>query len=182
MNKINQYRTTYYKEVAAAFTVFFILFVVLATNYADTLDERTYVREETPITVEVTLSEKDVIIAKIKANFPRNGEVVVAIAKAESRLNPNAVGYNCYYNSDETKVYTTRVKGAHSTHCKRGHEKYSWSIDCGILQKNYVGLKSCPTVTIDEHLKEVAELSRSQGLSAWSAYNNESYKKFLTVK
>ncbi len=189
MRKLNQYRTTYYKEIAAFITVLFVGFVVVANGYVDTVDERTYVRVETenhtvvevssPEPVKVTLVGKDLIIQKIKENFPRNPDVMVAIAKAESHLNPNAVGYNCYYNKDETIVYTTKVKGAHSTRCKQEHQKYSWSIDCNLLQKNYIGLKKCPEVSIDEHLEEVANLSRVQGLEAWAVYNSGAYLKYL---
>lgn len=60
--------------------------------------------------------------------------------------------------------------------CKKQHRIYSWSIDCFLLQKNYIGLKTCPKdVTVDEHLKEVAELSKVCGFKCWSAYNNKSY-------
>lgn len=183
MRKINQYRTTYYKEIAASVTLLFVAFMTVAHSHASTADERTYIREETPITVEVTvtetLSDKDVIVAKIRAHFPRNADVMVAIAQAESHLNPEAIGYNCFYNKDETTVYTTRVSGSHSTHCKPSHRAFAWSIDCGILQRNYVGAKTCPDITIDEHLEDVANLSRKQGLTAWSSYNNNSYKKYL---
>ncbi len=104
---------------------------------------------------------------------------MIAIAYAESRMNENAKGWNCYYNKDETIVYSTRVKGSHSTGCKKQHRKYAWSVDCGVLQLNTKG-QVCPNETLDEHLEKVATLSKSQGFGAWVAYKNNSYKKYLT--
>jgi hypothetical protein len=67
-------------------------------------------------------------------------------------------------------VYSTKVKGSHSTSCKKEHRKYSWSIDCGVLMKNHIGIRTCPVVSVDDHLKEMAALSKVQGKCAWFAY------------
>lgn len=181
MRKINQYRNTYYKELAASVTLLFCIFLILASHdYSNTDVYVAPVKEvEQPVIVEVVvLSERDVIIAKIKTYFPRNAETMVAIAQAESHLNPGAVNYNCYYNKDETVVYSYRAKSTHSTQCKPSHRTYAWSVDCGILQRNYVG-KICPVTTIDQHLQDVAELSRKQGLQAWAAYNSGAYLRYM---
>ena len=127
-----------------------------------------------PIVVEVEPTPEQ----KIQQYFPRSWKTMIAIAHAESQMNPKAKGWNCYYNKDETIVYSTRVKGAHSTACKPSHRNLAYSVDCNILQRNVKG-QVCPEQTLDEHLQEVAELSRVQGLSAWSAYNNKSYLKYL---
>lgn len=130
-----------------------------------------------PVVQETTvvLTKKD-IEEKIKEHFPRSYKTMIPIAYAESGLQQTAQNWNCYYNEDETIVYTTRVKGSHGAACKKGHRQYSFGVDCFVLQKHYRGLKECPKdVTIDEHLKEVAELSRIQSFNAWSAYNNKSY-------
>lgn len=189
--KINQHKTTYYKEVAASVTVLFIIiFFVIPIHYREDtvihLPSSGGALETSKEEVEKVpehITEKEALVQRIKHYFPRSGETMVAIAKAESKLNNNAVGYNCFYNAYETIVYEIRVSGSHSTHCKAGHQKYAWSVDCFVLQKNYPGRKSCPKdVTLDEHLEEVAELSRVQGLEAWSSYNNGSFRGHITNK
>ena len=127
--------------------------------------------------VETRLTKSD-IENKIRAYFPRSYADMIPIAYAESRMNPKAVGYNCYYNKDETIVYSTKVKGSHSTGCKPSHRKYSWSLDCGLMQMN-TKAKTCPVETIDEHLQRAANLSRVQGKEAWVAYNTKAH---LTYK
>lgn len=116
---------------------------------------------------------------KIKQYFPKSHKTMIAIAHAESGMDMNAKGYNCYYNKSETTVYSTRVKGSHSAACKSQHRKFAYSVDCFILQKNYKG-QDCPkNMTVDQHLSEVAKLSKVQGLQAWSAYKNNSYKNYV---
>lgn len=133
--------------------------------------------EVTPIVkVEAKELTKAEIESKIREYFPRSYKTMIPIAYAESGLRPTAQNWNCYYNKDETIVYTTRVKGSHGAACKKGHRQYSFGVDCFVLQKHYRGLKECPKdISLDEHLKEVAELSRTQSFAAWSAYNNKSY-------
>ena len=85
--------------------------------------------------------KKKVVQGTIKDLINRHFEgedakVAYAIIKAESGGNTRSVGYNCYYTKDGT-VHETRVSGAHSTFCKKGHEKWSWSIDCGKIQKKF---------------------------------------------
>lgn len=160
------------------------IFWCAVTGYYSNQDN-TYVADAPEVSVFMTatvVESEPTIEDKIKVYFPRSWKTMIAIAHAESGMNMNAKGYNCFYNKDETVVYETRVKGAHSGACKKEHRVYAHSVDCFALQKNYKG-KECPTsVTVDEHLKEVAELSKVQGLSAWAAFNNGSYKKYLATK
>lgn len=173
---INQYKRVYYKEISALMAIAFVLFMVSVQD-----NSTTYVREEVPV-VKSTVTTKEEIEDKIRTYFPRSHKTMVAIAKAESGLSMDAQGFNCYYNKDKTIVYETRVKGSHSTACKPSHRKYAWSTDCFVLQKNYKGQKCPKGVTLDEHLEEVAELSKRQHFNGWSAYNNGSYKKYLASK
>lgn len=168
--KVNQYKTNYNKEVGALLGLV-ICFVFMLGGIADYGDE-TYIAEpEVPVVkvtnVELTKSE---IEEKIKHYFPRSWKTMIPIAYAESGMSTTAKGWNCYYNKDETVVYSSRVKGSHSTACKKSHRVYAYSVDCNVLQRNVKG-QVCPNQTLDEHLKEVAELSKIQGLQAWSSYN-----------
>ncbi len=158
-----------------------ILFCLTASSYGNA--ERVYVAEKPqeqafmmPVIVE---PKEETIEEKFKRYFPKSHKTMLAIAKAESNLNPEAKNWNCYYNDDMTIVYETRVKGSHSAACKKEHRKYSWSMDCGLLMKNYIGVKECPEVDIDIHLEEMAELSKRRGYSPWVAWSNGSFKKYL---
>jgi len=150
---------------------------------------------ETPVVkVEAKELTKAEIESKIKHYFPRSYKTMIPIAYAESGLNPNSKNWNCYYTKKVTKKYypdsetmsiksyddveliahSTRIKGAISMACKPSHRVYAYSVDCNVLQRNVKG-QVCPNQTLDEHLKEVAELSKIQHFNAWSAYNNKSY-------
>ena len=136
--------------------------------------------EVTPVVkVEAKELTKAEIESKIKLHFPKSYHTMIAVAYAESGLNHNSQNWNCWYNKDETIVYSSKVQGSHSTSCKKSHRVYSWSIDCGTLMKNYIGITQCPNVSVDEHLKEMAELSKSRGFNPWFGYTNGSYKKYL---
>lgn len=157
-----------------------LMWLLSPADYGDEI----YKAEQLPITnqtrdisVNNQLTKKE-IENKIKQYFPRSHKTMIAVAYAESGLNQEAKGWNCYYNKKETIVYSTKVKGSHSTACKVSHRIYAHSVDCNVLQRNVKG-QICPKQTLDEHLKEVSELSKKQGLKAWSAYNNKSY---LTYK
>lgn len=160
-----------------------ILACLVLANYGN--QDKVYVAEapkEEAFMVPVVVTPPPTIEDKIREYFPKSWPTMIAIAHAESHMKMTAQGFNCFYNKYETVVYQTRVKGAHSAACKPGHRKYAYSTDCFVLQRNYKGQKCPQGVTIDEHLEEVAELSKRQGLEAWSAFNNGSYKKHLTSK
>ena len=144
-------------------------------------DDNTYVREhqEYPLAVFITAEVKEPTLEdKIREYFPRNWKTMIAVAYAESHMDMNAVGYNCYYNEDETIVYKSKVLGSHSTSCKKEHRRFAWSRDCGLLQLNTLA-KQCPVETVDEHLKRAAELSKVQGLNSWVTYSQGLHKKYL---
>lgn len=168
---VNQYKRTYNKEIGVLLGLIICL-LVMSHGVADYGDEK-YVAEVKQ-EVKKTPTQKESIEDKIRKHFPRSHATIIPIAYAESGMNNNAVNYNCYYNKDESVVYKTKVKGSHSTFCKKEHRKYSYSVDCFILQRNYKGQK-CPNISVDEHLEDVAKLSKVQGLNAWVAYQNKSY-------
>lgn len=179
MRKINQYKTTYNKEIGA-FIGLIICFVVFVMPGMREKGVEYYISEPKVFMEPVVVEPEPSLEEKIKEYFPRSHKTMIAIAHAESRMRMDAIGYNCYYNADETIVYKTRVAKSHSAACKKEHREYAWSVDCFALQKNYVGRKTCPEgVTVDMHLREVAELSKVQHFNAWVAYKNGSYKKFL---
>lgn len=165
-----------WRSLTIAFTLAFCFFI---GSHADRDD--TYVREPDVFMKPVVVAPEPTLEDKVKEYFPRSWKTMIAVAHAESGMSMEAIGYNCYYNNNETVVYEKRVKGSHSTACKKEHRKYSHSVDCFLLQKNYPGHKTCPEgVTVDMHLKEVAELSKVQGLQAWSSFNQNKHLKYLT--
>lgn len=113
----------------------------------------------------------------IEKYFPENSELMLAIAKAESSLNSNAINYNCYYDK-AGNVHTTRPKGGYSTHCKKGHEKYAWSKDGCALQIN--DIHGFDITTSEGCIQAARKVYDTQGLTAWVAYKNGSYKKYLS--
>lgn len=149
-----------------------MLFCLVVANYGN--QDRTYVVDKSQVEaflVPVVVEPEETIEQKFKRHFPRSHKTMLAIAKAESGLQEDAKGYNCYYNSDKSIVYETKVKGSHSTHCKKEHRKYAWSVDCFILQANYKG-RECPKdVTLDQHLEEMAELTKKRSFQPWVTFN-----------
>lgn len=172
---INQYKRTYYKEQGVLLGLVICL-LIASYGFLDYGNEvyvvspvALEVKAVVPETVHNTPTKKE-IENKIKHYFPRSWRDMIPTAYAESGLNHNAQNWNCWYNHDKTIVYTEKVKGAKSTSCNKEHRKYSWSIDCGVLMKNYIGIRTCPAISVDDHLKEMAELSKVQGKCAWFAY------------
>lgn len=97
------------------------------------------------VKVELTIEEK---IAK---TFPENPKVMIAVAKAESGLNPLATNRNT-----------------------------NGSRDIGIFQVNSVhGGDDLEMFDVDKNLVAAREVYDKQGITAWSAFNNGSYLKFL---
>lgn len=103
----------------------------------------------------------------IKYYFPENYEMALAVAKAESRLNPNAKNYNCRYDGV-------------STFCKKGDEINAWSVDCGVFQINTKGL-SCPDSLLDfqKNIEHARKMYNDRGWNPWVAYSGEHYKKYM---
>lgn len=154
-----------------------IVFCLLLSHYGN--KDNTYIAER-EVSVFMTAKvvdhpEDESIETKIRKYFPKSHKTIIAIAKAESHMNPNAVGYNCYYY--QGKATTTPIKGG-SRSCNVEDRHLAWSKDCGLLQINTKS-KTCPKETIDEHLKRAADLSRVQGLNAWVTHWNGDYKEHL---
>ncbi len=83
--------------------------------------------------------------------FPENPEIMIAIAKAESGMNPKAVNYN-----------------------RNG------SIDTGLFQVNSVhGYDGLSLFDPKKNIGAAREIYDKQGIQAWTSFNNGSYKKFL---
>lgn len=94
---------------------------------------------------ELTIEEK---IAKA---FPENPEVMVAVAKAESNLNPYATNRNT-----------------------------NGSRDIGLFQINSVhGGNDLELFDVDKNIEAARKVYDKQGITAWSAVNNGSYMKHL---
>lgn len=142
---------------------------------------------------EKIINNKDIgkveIVKKIANTFPENKEVMVAIAIEESNLNPNAIGYNCFYKLggetydtlikrkiDLNSVSKTRLTNYVSTFCRKGHEKYSWSQDGGIMGIN--GAKA-HEMNVDQNLLKAKKIYSSQGITAWTSYKTGRYKANL---
>lgn len=109
-----------------------------------------------------------------------DAKIARAIIKAESSGNPKAVGYNCYYTKNGT-VHETRVQGAYSTFCKKGHEKYAWSVDCGKVQRNFPGRKTCPEYAFDPEwsVAEMKRLHNERGWKPWVTYTSGKYMAYM---
>lgn len=150
-----------------------LFFCLIASSYGNA--ERVYVADKPQVEaflVPVVVEPEETIEQKFKRHFPRSYKTMLAIAKAESNLQEKAINWNCYYNDDMSIVYETRVKGSHGAACKKEHRKYSFGVDCFILQAHYPGRKSCPKdVTLDQHLEEMAELTKKRSFQPWVTFN-----------
>lgn len=199
MNKTTKPSRTYYKELGALITIIFVGFLYYC-NLKWELDDLSYVREPDLFMKPVIVVPEPSLEEKIMEYFPRSWKTMIAVAHAESRMSMDAIGYNCYYEGYYGTIKTStglkkipiitnetalskKTDGVISVACLKKDRSFAWSVDCFLLQKNYVGRKTCPEgVSLDQHLKEVSDLSKQQGLKAWAAYNNGSYKQHLTVK
>lgn len=112
-----------------------------------TYEQRVEAKFDTKETIEkeLTIEEK---IAKI---FPENPEVMIAVAKAESNLNPYATNRNT-----------------------------NGSRDIGLFQINSVhGNSDLEMFNVDKNLIAARKIYEKQGITAWSAVNNNSYLKHI---
>jgi hypothetical protein len=99
---------------------------------------------------ETPMPSSSQISLLIEKAFPEDPETMLAIAKAESRLNPNATNIN-----------------------KNG------SKDCGLFQINSVHGYDCEWLKDPKNnIKAAREVYEKQGLVAWVAYTSERYIDF----
>ncbi len=88
---------------------------------------------------------------KIADTFPENPSIMIAVAKAESGLNPLATNRN-----------------------KNGTR------DIGLMQINSIhGYGDLDMMDVDKNLDAARKIYDSQGITAWAAFNNGSYTKFI---
>lgn len=140
---------------------------------------------------DVKQTSKEYIVGKIKETFPEQTKVMLAIAIEESRLDPNAKGYNCYYKLSSTGEYDNLIRRKIditfvykkresnqivSTYCRKGHEKYAWSTDGGLYQVN-----NAKNLDLEHNLIQARQKYDTQGLSAWVSYTSGRYKKHLAT-
>ena len=112
--------------------------------------------------------------ATIHQVFGEEGNLAVAIAKAESSLRTDAKGFNCYYWFN-----SKRYSGA----CKPEDREKAWSVDCGVFQINVEG-QDCPSELFNaEHNVSVAKTmsETKRGWAHWWTYNTGKYRKFLAT-
>lgn len=136
-------------------------------------------RQGKPIKDVVRLSD-DTIEGKIREAWIGTGmeDVAVAVAKSESGLRTDAMGWNCYYYNAQGKRY--------SKACLPQDREKAWSVDCGIMQINHIG-KTCPAYLFDpdENIKIGKEKYDSSdkrigiGFYPWMAYRNNLHLKYL---
>ena len=158
-----------------------VLWMISEVNHYDD----TYVRENeqqvflTPIVVDHP--EDESIETKIRKYFPRSHVTMIAIANAESGMSNGAKNWNCWYDKDG-KISSTYIKGGGRA-CKVEDRKYAFGVDCFVLQAHYMGRKDCPKdVSLDQHLQEMAELSKARSFQPWAVYNTGAYRRYLTQK
>ena len=107
-----------------------------------------------PYTSIVTIEDK------IKKAFGKDWKVALAIAKAESGLDTNAVGDKHIEFVKNGKVY--------------GHS-------CGIFQIRVLeGRPDCESLQdVDKNIEFAKKLHKERGFTPWSVFNNKKYLKYL---
>jgi hypothetical protein len=104
----------------------------------------------------------------VEKYFPKEKEIALAVFMAESRLNTQAIGYNCRY-------------GKKVTSCKKGDENKALSMDYGISQinqQNYKGNKN-DLLDIETNMKVARKVYDKQTWNAWYTYRDGKYLQYL---
>lgn len=111
---------------------------------------------ERPVHAEFTVKEEVVekeltIEEKIAKAFPENPTIMMAIAQAESGMNPLA-----------------------------SHKNTNGSVDIGLFQINSIhGKDQLELFDVDHNLEVARQVYEKQGLGAWVAFSNGSYLKYV---
>lgn len=126
----------------------------VSLSYESVMESNTVVFENVSI-VEVAEAKTEVnektIEEKIAETFPENPAVMIAVAKAESGLNPLAA----HINTNGTR-------------------------DIGLMQVNSVhGHDDLEMFDVDKNLKAARAVYDKQGITAWSTFNSGAYLKHL---
>lgn len=140
--------------------------------------KKQYSREQIDAWQEQKKAEARIELEKQLA--PEEVKIALAIVQHESHFVAAAQNWNCYYSDDGT-VYESRVKGASSKSCLKGHRKYAWSVDCGVAQINFKG-KECPAYSMETQwsLERLVQMYHDRGdWTAWVAYTSGAYRKYL---
>jgi nitrate reductase NapE component len=164
-------------------------FTIYGVAQTDAAEEEKIVSDPCGLEVVVCEGEKSkpfTIEEKIRAKFPEQPDEMLATLKAESGLNPKAMGWNCYYSRETGEVLTLdeamklSKDKRYSTACRTEHRHMAWSVDCGVAQHNVMG-QVCPEelYDVDYSLDLAREKYEKRGLDPWFAWKNKSYLKFL---
>lgn len=117
--------------------------------------------------------DKEYIVCKIKETFPEEPEVMIAIAMSESKLNNEAVNWNCRY----TKVDELGATSTYSTSCKKEDRSNAFSMDHGLFQINNATKEE---KTLEGNLKAArAKYDTKLNKRHWSDFKNGKYLKCL---
>lgn len=148
--KIEHYRTRFLQYTLLILLLIWIYQVgknILSESNVVVIQNVIAAEKVEPVKPQVVLSIED----KIKQTFPEQPEIMLAVAKAESKLNP------------------------HATNINRNGTK-----DTGIFQVNSVhGYNEEWLKNEDNNLKAARKIYEKQGLKAWYAYQNGAYLKHL---
>jgi hypothetical protein len=155
-------------------TLLFVMPGMAGSTVATTTIEPAILTQEVELVKTVNKYGLDTKLEKmIKDIFGEDGDTMVAVTIAESLMYGNtAVNYNCEYTRKDGTKY--------STSCRKGDQHLAWSVDCGLLQINQRG-QVCDDEMFDpvKNINRGKEIYDSQGLGAWSAWKNGSYKKYI---
>lgn len=124
----------------------------VSLSYENVLERNTIIIENAFASTQQVETVKELTIEeKIAKAFPENPKVMIAIAKAESGLNPMAAHKN--------------TNGTHDT---------------GLFQVNSIhGYSDLDMLDVDKNIAAARAIYEKQGIVAWSTFNNNSFSKFL---
>jgi hypothetical protein len=130
------------------------------------------------------------IASLIKKYFPEDPATALAIFKSESGFNTKGASWNCHFTDypwNGGHVIPEKTPTSKSWICPHGYQHLSWSVDCGLVQNNFPGLRECPVEAFDpewslQTARPKYDWRRSLGLTGWEAwtdYRNGKYKNNL---